>query len=1154
MIITLTRYIFLLLFISTLSEAKKIDLTFEVFHAKNKYINIAREKALALREKGFTCYIVKGKENLSVRCNDVKTSKEMQRIINRFNKKDIKFSIINRKTKADKRGYKTLNEFYLGYAAFDRKDYKKALKIFEYNYKKENNYEHAYAYALALLKRSRYVKALEVLDEYRKISKAAKLYRDIALTYMYRELNSKRYKMAHEIVNKYYFSSKKLHDIIDKQEVNDLIQAAKYEKAKSLAKKYHLKNKVFEIDYMKALYLQKVKKYDASNELLKAYLSKDKRAYNLFILNILAKTSLYYAKKDYKKALSILTPYRSSRKVQKLYNDILYTRFLNKGWKLVNKEPKLALEAFKASCNIKKEYSCYSGMMYSYFNLKKYDQSLYLADKLYAAEPNDALSTIAMRSSLRLKQYNKAQIWFDRTKNKEGLTSPSLLETFLTIDDYIKAKDYKSAYNIVNYLSSLYPKNIEILKQKMQLYILQEEYDKAYNIAKKILSFDPKSVEAKYTFSLYEFEHQEYKRCESRLLKLKLTQPYQIQLLNRCTAYADVSKRDINSAIKAIDKIDDANIKVAFYVDLGDMYKSIGNPLCIRAYHKAKSYKKDDFDLEILYLYALKEFMKDEALDKALIKAYKDYPLEHKRLDALRHAYEKDRLYSYYKNKRYSECYNYANVIEANLDDRDVYRMGAWCAYSLKKYNKAKEKFAKINLKYGEDAQDVYAYALSAFQLKERQRAIEALERIKNIDSDKERILIAQLYIDLQEQEKAKALLMKLPPSDKRNEALVKVNKSYTRVAYENAASVGMYYKSQTGASGKSRFNQFLVPVDYDYFNKEDKYHIYFNGDLMYLSNGYLSGGVNSYLNFGLATSTQDNALGSDIGFMPKIGIDYKNIRAELGSTPIGAKISPEPTWLLSGHIAYNRWTGSLKFEQKELDETMLSFVGERARDGSIEVNWGRVLKRGIELGMSYNANIDLSLKLAYYPQIFGLNVEKNSEKKATAMAVYHPKVESIAYVNVGAIVAFDEYEKNSNSFTYGHGGYFSPQQFFLGSLFAKFGDTIGKDFYYQSKIGLGFEGYIMNDSPKFPLDDGIANSGTILKGHRDGGVVYKTALQVGYKINKKFDLISGVSLERINSYSVQQVSFAFVYTFEKNRDSDFNTFRLNHRVNSIIQ
>ncbi|MBU0721288.1 BCSC C-terminal domain-containing protein [bacterium] len=1157
MITTHIRFIFLLLLINTLSLSKEVDVTFEVFNAKSNYMDIVQQKALRLKINGFNCYILKKNDMLSLRCNDSNTTEEMQDNIAKFKSKNISYVIINKdyKEAQEERKYKSLNEFYLGYAAFDREEYKKALEIFEYNYNIENNYEHAYAYALALMKNRHYEKALKVLNIYRKNKKANKLYKDIATTFMYKQLNKKNYTKAHEIVDNYLLKKHKLHTIINEKEISDLIEIKKYEEAIALANNYKLTNKIFDIDYLKALDLVQVKKYQEANVILSPYFYKEKKAMELLISNILSISSQYYEEKKYQEALDKLYGYlKYSTKVRELYNDILYNRALENGWKLVEESPKDALKFFKESCNIKNDYSCYSGMMYSYFNLKMYEQSLYLAEKLYEVEKTDELSVHAMRSAIKMQQLNTAKYWFDTTKNKKGLTNPYLLETFLTIDDYIKAKDYKEAANIVNYLISLYPQNVDVLKRQMQIFIFLKQYDDAHNVASEILLLDKESTEAKYTLSLYEFQHKDYKSCAQRLNDSNMTKEYQKELYYRCSAYVYAQENNINGAVSYIEKVQNNEIKSSFYLDIGNIYKNKGNAEAIRAYKEAKKYKSNDFNLELILLYTLKDFMKDDEVDSELEYAYTTYPLKTKELDAFKADYQKDRLHSYYKNNIYSRCYKYSNLIENELHDIDVYRMGGWCAYSLQKYDAAKEKFAKINLIFGENTEDIYGYALSCYQNNEHDRAIEALNRIRVIDNEKDAFLISSLYIDLHKQDDAKKILLKLPESKKRDSMLVSINKSFTKEAYENSASVGMFFQSQSGVNGKNRFDKYFVPVDYDYYNMKKDYHIYFDGDLLYLYNGYLSDNGGSYLDFGLNSTTQDDDLTSDIGFMPKLGIDYKNIKAQIGLTPVGAKITPEFTWLLAGFVSYDKLTFNLKFEQKEIDETMLSFVGEKAVKDSLEVNWGRVVKRGFEAGVSYDENVILSLNIGYYPQIFGLNTIDNSEFKSTVTAIYHPKVESISYVDIGALIAYDSYEKNTNLFTYGHGGYFSPQDFWLGSVFTQFGDIVNNDFYYQAKLSLGFEGFIVEDADKFPLS---ANDITLIgtqNGYSDGGITYKAAIQLGYNLNQNLDLISGFSMEKMNGYEVQQASFALVYRFEPKTYKTFNSFRLNHRVDQIIK
>ena len=1154
MITIRTRYIFLLLLISVFASAKDVDITFEVFHAKKNYMDIAMQKGYALREKGFNCYILKGKENISLRCNDSKTTKDMQKNIDLLKSKNIKFDIINITTKVDDKRYESPNELYFGYAAYDMKNYKRALEIFEYNYKKEKNFEHAYAYSLALMKLGRYDESLNILKGYKKNKKANKLYKDVATTYMYKELNKKNYKNAHAVVDKYINSSKHYHSVIDKQQIDDVIKKGEYQKAKQLAKEHNLSSKTFDIDYMIASQLSKKHSYDKSNNILKPYISGHKEARELFYDNIIQKALVFYREKNYKEALDTLMPYTAkSKKVKNLYNDVSYNRSLHNGWVFVDSKPSSALKAFKESCKIKKDYGCYSGMMYSYYNLGKYETSLYLAKQLYATKPSDELSTMAMRSALKLGRYDEAKKYYAKIKNKKDTNNPYLLEAFEAIDGYIKTKNYTQADENIQYLKKLYPENTQILNKEMQLYMAQKQYDRAYGVANEILKREPDSTDARYTVALYSFENRRYKECVSVLGEVQLVQTYQKDMLHRCEAYDAVSNKDMQKANESIGKIKSDEIKFAFFLDVGDMFKSIDDPHALDAYKEAKKYKPNDIDIEMIYLYALKDFKKYDQLDDELKVAYTEFEPQRQKIESFEKAYQKERVYEYYKTEKYKKCYDYATQIQQNHKDREIYTLGGWCAYFSKNYQNAKEEFAKANLLFGDKTKDIYAYALSSYHLKQYDRASQALDRIQTPKDDKDRVLIASLYTDLQQQQKAKETLNGVEEGERRDAAIVAINKSHTQLFYENSASAGLYYQSQVGEKGKNRFDKYMIPVDYDYYSKANDLHIYFDGDFMYLYNGYLGDDKDNYKDYGFGTSTQEDAISNDKGFMPRVGIDYKNVRAAIGTTPLGAKMDPELTWLLSGYITAGNWLGSLKFEQKGVDETMLSFVGERAEDGDLQEYWGRVIKRGGELGISYNKGVNISLNLGYYPDIYGENVEDNSEFKATLVGIYYPEVESISYLRIGGLAIYDSYDKNSNLFTYGHGGYFSPQEFVLGGLFAQFGDIINKDFYYQVRLGLGYEEYSVDDAKKFPLHDGVVDSDTIEKGYEDGGVDYQVAAQFGYELDENFDIIGGIAFEHFNDYTTQEVSFALVYRFDTRLYTPFNTFYLNHRVDKII-
>jgi tetratricopeptide (TPR) repeat protein len=1154
MIIMRIRSIFLLLLINISLYGEPIDVTFEILNTPPDYLNIVQKKAYEMKKVGFRCYILKNKTRLSLRCNDAHSTKKFQQTIKQLNDNNISFTVINKDIKSKPVKYKSLNEFYLGYAAFNRKEYQKALRIFAYNYKKDPNFEHSYAYSLALLKTKQYEKALYVLKKHLKNKKARKLYKDIALTYFYSLLNHKDYVGAKEVVQKYMPNKAKYQQIVYKQEINDLVKLKKYDEAKELARKYNIPDVDFTIDYLIALDMNKEKKYQQANIILSKYFDSHTKARDLLLSNVMAIASEYYTNKEYDTALEKLQGYRQySPKIKALYKDILYNKYLDRGWSLVEKDPQRALNSFKKACQLKPDFDCYKGLMYSYFNLKNYKKSLYLANKLYRYKPTDDVAVIAMQNSLKMKDFESAKYWFSKVKDKKGLPNPYLLETFLSIDRYIKVKDFDEAQRMIDYLVSLYPQNIKVLEKQLEVYLVTNEYQKAKETALKILEIDSNSLAANYALSYDDYQHKNYISCVERLSDYNLTENYQKKLFNTCNAYVYAQRKNINRAIDYIERNEDNASKSKFYLDIGDMYAKKGYPEAARAYKKAYDYDKGNFGLLMLYLYALKDTYKDDVIEKELAVAYKRYPEKHEELNKFVNLYQKDRLFSYYKNRQYFSCAKYAKLLEKQTQDREIYRMGGWCSYYLKEYENAKRTFAQINHSFGETTEDIYAFALSAHQNGDDEQAIEALDRIRLIDNEKDALLVARLYMDLDKQKKARKILLKLPESDKRDAILVAINKSYMRKQYENSASVGMYYESRSGVDGKSRLDKYIVPLDYDYYNKEDKYHIYFDGDILYLYNGYLTDNSGTNIDFGLNSTTQVDDLTSDIGFMPTVGIDTKYIQASIGLTPVGAKIAPELRWSLSAKYLYNKLLFRVAYKQQHIEETMLSFVGERAVDKSLEVNWGRVLKRGFEGGISYDKNVILSLNFAYYPEIFGLNVINNSEFKTTATAVYHPNIAPVSYMDVGVLVAYDSYEKNSNLFTYGHGGYFSPQDFWLGSVFTQFGDIVNDRFYYQAKLSLGFEGFLVDDAQKFPLSNDPALIG-IQQGYSDGGITYKGGIEFGYNFTKNLDMIAGVSMEKMYAYEVKQVSFSLVYRFDDDKRKKFNTFRLNHRVENIMK
>ena len=981
MIIIPIRSICLLLLTNSILSAEEITLSLEVMQVPKEQISTMKKEAQDLQKKGFDCHIDTKKDILSLRCNDTKSMDELQKSMNAFNENNIDYTIIY-KTLNEEKHYKDPRIFYLGYQAYDKGEYQKALNIFEYNYNKMPNLEHGYAYALTLMKIKRYNEALEVLKNFSDTAKAKKLTTDIARTHIDELVHKEKYQEAHTIVKKYMNDEKSSHTIIAIQHYNKLLALKQYDQAKVLAEEYNLSEKSDEAAYMSSL--------------------------------------VYFEQKEYRKALDILANLDNLPKAKTLYDDILYTEKLDQAWELLDHDHTGALTLFKQACELKDSVSCKKGMMYAHYKNKNYNQAYTIAEELYTLEKNDEFASMAMYSAKALKKTDDAGQWYTKIQNKKGITDPNV----------------------------------------------------------KLVSYDPRS-------------------------------------------------------------------KIKSYIDKGDKYRKQGDLKALNMYKQAKSLDKTDINLEVLYLYALKDFKKYILLDEELHKAYQMYPQHTKTLNHFKQVYQNSRLNEYYQDKQYQKCLEYEKEIKDHTKDDETYRITGWCAYALENYDKAKKQFENIT----PNSTDIYAYALSSYKNGDLDEAIDIVSTIE-AKNDSERIKIAALYSDLSMQEKAQELLKKLPESIEKETLTNRINKNYFYTRYDHTQSIGLDYRTRSTNSGKNSFNTYSLPFDYDYVDPVKKYHLYLEGDILRLS----TTNIDTNTNFGFNTTSWEENKKREFGLYSKIGINYKNINAEIGFSPIGYDIDPKLLWLLSYTYNYEKTRFNIAFTQKEIDDTMLSYVGEKTihPDSDETVYWGRVLKQGYSATISHDMDqMILALNMEYYPKIHGENVMNNKEFKTTAMMLYFPNVEYFSFMQIGLLANYDSYDKNSDLYSYGHGGYFSPQDFWLGSIFTQFGDKINENFYYQSKLSIGYQWYEVDDVNIFPLD---IDNNLVQEGYKKDGISYTAAIQLGYKLTDNIDIVAGLSIEKMKEYKENRASFTFTYKFKPSKHRYINTFKMNHRFDQLMR
>jgi len=163
-------------------------------------------------------------------------------------------------------------------------------------------------------------------------------------------------------------------------------------------------------------------------------------------------------------------------------------------------------------------------------------------------------------------------------------------------------------------------------------------------------------------------------------------------------------------------------------------------------------------------------------------------------------------------------------------------------------------------------------------------------------------------------------------------------------------------------------------------------------------------------------------------GVAPAVGYADKLIQAEVGATPLGFDKS-RATWRvavtpqLGSNVAARAW-----FERKPVTDSVIAYAG--TRDPVSGEYWGRVMRTGGGAGLSVDHDgngvyVDLS-----YNTYAGTNVPTNHNVEANLGGYLRVRHSAHSNLTAGLNVNYQAYGNDQDYFTFGHGGYFSPQSF----------------------------------------------------------------------------------------------------------------------------
>ncbi|MDA7415675.1 cellulose synthase subunit BcsC-related outer membrane protein [Xenophilus arseniciresistens] len=290
-----------------------------------------------------------------------------------------------------------------------------------------------------------------------------------------------------------------------------------------------------------------------------------------------------------------------------------------------------------------------------------------------------------------------------------------------------------------------------------------------------------------------------------------------------------------------------------------------------------------------------------------------------------------------------------------------------------------------------------------------------------------------------------------------------------------SSISMGMVYRNREGEDGLSRLADIQVPIEGRISVGEGK--VVLSATPTTLDAGTPAYTFSTAARYGAGPAA---ALAQVYNVVPSpgaqtatgvglsVGYESKNFDAAVGTTPLGFQESN-----VIGHLRYRgNVTDSLSLKgelsRKPVTDSLLSFAGtEDVRTGD---RWGGVVATGGRGDVTWDSGSFGLYGYGSYHALTGNNVADNFRVEGGGGFYAHLLRNDTHTLTAGMNVGLLHYDKNLSYFTFGHGGYFSPQRY-IGLDFPVSWSGKHNRLAWRVNASLGVQSFTQDETPYFPTD-----------------------------------------------------------------------------------
>ncbi|PTU30987.1 cellulose synthase subunit BcsC-related outer membrane protein [Stenotrophobium rhamnosiphilum] len=342
----------------------------------------------------------------------------------------------------------------------------------------------------------------------------------------------------------------------------------------------------------------------------------------------------------------------------------------------------------------------------------------------------------------------------------------------------------------------------------------------------------------------------------------------------------------------------------------------------------------------------------------------------------------------------------------------------------------------------------------------------------------------------------------------------------------------GPTFRNKSGDPGISSFADVELPIEWRYpINYEGQMFVHL--DPAHISAGTLPTNFDEAGLFGkvqalnagadLPASVRQSQSGADVG----VGYQNDNWRFDIGTTPLGFLVQD-----IVGGVKYDGKLGdvgySVDVSRRPVTSSFLSYAG--ARDPITGQVWGGVRSNGAELNFSrYEQDWDASASIGFH-RLTGRNVSGNNYFSARVSGGLNLINRDDVQVSIGLSATQWNYSKDLSHYTFGQGGYYSPQSYTSLGVPLEWTGRVGR-WSYQLKGSASYSLSRSDDSPFYPNDPALQTlavgstlpsgySSPVYDGGSSSGIGYALKGAMEYQINSDYFIGTIANMDRSAYYA----------------------------------